>query len=70
MYDVIARAFASHQCDLGSNRGVNTIRGLSLLLVLSAFLLVGFFTICLSRKCFVIDLTSRRLKSSATIRTL
>ena len=28
-------ALASHQCDLGSNPGVNTICGLSLLLVLS-----------------------------------
>lgn len=43
MYDhVVARAFASHQCDLGSNPGVNTIRGLSLLLVLS-FALSGVF---------------------------
>ena len=31
----MARAFASHQCNLGSNPGVNTICGLSLLLVLS-----------------------------------
>ena len=29
------RALASHQCGLGSNPGVNAIRGLSLLLVLS-----------------------------------
>ena len=29
---------------------------------------VGFFTICLSRKWFLIDLTSRRLKSPATIK--
>ena len=42
MYDVVARAFASHQCDLGSNRGINAIRGLSLLLVLS-FALSGVF---------------------------
>ena len=35
MYDVVARAFASHQCDLGSNPGVNAICGQSLLLVLS-----------------------------------
>ena len=31
----MVRALASHQCDLGSNPGVNTICGLSLLLVLS-----------------------------------
>ena len=31
----MARAFPSHQCNLGSNPGVNTICGLSLLLVLS-----------------------------------
>lgn len=43
MYDhIVARAFASHQCDLGSNPGVNAIRGLSLLLVLS-FALSGVF---------------------------
>ena len=42
MYDVIARAFASHQCDLGSNPGVNAICGKSLLLVLS-FALSGVF---------------------------
>ena len=35
MYDVVARAFSSHQCDLGSNPGVNAICGQSLLLVLS-----------------------------------
>ena len=35
MYDVVAKAFASHQCDLGSNPGVNAICGKSLLLVLS-----------------------------------
>ena len=35
MYDVVARAFASHQCDLGSNPGVNAICEWSLLLVLS-----------------------------------
>lgn len=42
MYDVVARAFASHQCHLGSNPGVNAICGLSLLLVLS-FALSGVF---------------------------
>ena len=42
MYDVVARAFASHQCDLGSNPGVNAICGKSLLLVLS-FALSGVF---------------------------
>ena len=42
MYDVVARAFASHQCDLGSNPGVNAICGQSLLLVLS-FALSGVF---------------------------
>ena len=31
----VVRAFASHQCDLGSNPGVDAICGLSLLLVLS-----------------------------------
>ena len=46
MYDVIARAFASHQCDLGSNPGVNTICGSSLLLVLS-FALSGVFFLVL-----------------------
>ena len=30
----MVRAFASHQCDLGSNPGVDAICGLSLLLVL------------------------------------
>ena len=33
--DAVVRAFASHQCDLGSNPGVDAICGLSLLLVLS-----------------------------------
>ena len=31
----MVRAFASHQCDPGSNPGVDAMRGLSLLLVLS-----------------------------------
>ena len=46
MYDVVARAFASHQCDLGSNPGVNAICGQSLLLVLS-FALSGVFFLVL-----------------------
>jgi len=33
--DAVVRALASHQCGPGSNPGVNTICGLSLLLVLS-----------------------------------
>ena len=38
---VVVRAFASHQCDPGSNHSINTICGLSLLSVLS-FALKGF----------------------------
>ena len=47
MYDVVARAFASHQCHLGSNPGVNAICGLSLLLVLSFALSGVFFLVTL-----------------------
>ena len=39
----MVRKLASHQCDPGSNPGVNTICGLSLLLVLS-LALRGFFS--------------------------
>ena len=42
MYDVVAKAFAPHQCDLSSNPGVTAICGKSLLLVLS-FALSGVF---------------------------
>ena len=33
-----------------------------------AFFLVGFFTICLRQKCFLIDVMSSQLKSPATIK--
>ena len=35
MGDTVVRALASHQCGLGLNPSINTISGLSLLLVLS-----------------------------------
>ena len=39
--DTVVRALASHQCGLGSNPCIESLRGLSLLLVLS-FALRGF----------------------------
>ena len=48
MYDVVARTFASHQCDLGSNPGVNAIMGWVFCWFSPLLWVVFFWVLCIS----------------------